>query len=107
MNKQLQDFARAELKTGLAELPEENHRTFKRMYARDNGKRSVADAVAMQINDVVDLMPPEQLDWAMQQVQASLDKMHNAEITGRLERLTTKHGGISAVRVDANVRTQD
>jgi hypothetical protein len=48
------------------------------MYARDNGKRSVVDAVAMQINDVVDLMPPEQLDWAMQQVQASLDKMHNA-----------------------------
>jgi hypothetical protein len=31
----------------------------------------------MPINDVVDLMPPEQLDWAMQQVQASLDKMHN------------------------------
>lgn len=79
MNKQLQDFARAELKTGLAELPEENHRTFKLMYARDNGKRSVVDAVAMQINDVVDLMPPEQLDWAMQQVQASLDKMHNDE----------------------------
>jgi hypothetical protein len=43
MNKQLQDFARAELKTGLAELPEENHRTFKLMYARDNGKRSVVD----------------------------------------------------------------
>ena len=82
MNKQLQDFARAELKTGLAELPEENHRTFKLMYARDNGKRSVVDAVAMQINDVVDLMPPEQLDWAMQQVQASLDKMHNADLCG-------------------------
>ena len=82
MNKQLQDFARAELKTGLAELPEENHRTFKLMYARDNGKRSVVDAVAMQINDVVDLMPPEQLDWAMQQVKASLDKMPNAELRG-------------------------
>jgi hypothetical protein len=54
MNKQLQDFARAELKTGLVELPEENHRTFKLMYASDNGKRSVVDAVAMQINDVVD-----------------------------------------------------
>lgn len=79
MNKQLQDFARAELKTGLAELPEENHRTFKLMYARDNGKRSVVDAVAMPINDVVDLMSPEQLDWAMQQVKASLDKMLNAK----------------------------
>ena len=31
-----------------------------------------------KINDVVDLMPPEQLDWAMQQVKASLDKMPNA-----------------------------
>ena len=80
MNKQLQDFARAELKTGLAELPEENHRTFKLMYARDNGKRSVENAVSMPINDVVDLMPPEQLDWAMQQVKASLDKMSNAGI---------------------------
>ena len=78
MNKQLQDFARAELKAGLEKLPEENHRTFKLMYARDKGKRSVADAVAMSINDVVDLMPPEQLGWAMQQVQASLDKTHNA-----------------------------
>jgi hypothetical protein len=39
MNKQLQDFARAELKAGLAELPEDNHRTFKLMYARDYGKR--------------------------------------------------------------------
>ena len=82
MNKQLQDFARGELKNGLSKLPEDNHRTFKLMYARDNGKRSVADAVAMPINDVVDLMQPEHLDWAMQQVQASLNKMHNAEITG-------------------------
>ena len=98
MNKQLQDFARAELKTGLAELPEENHRTFKFMYARDNGKRSVVDAVAMQINDVVDLMPPEQLDWAMQQVQASLDKMHNAPHEGP--------GGFSPGPLDAVVGRQ-
>lgn len=78
MNKQIQDFARGELKAGLAKLPDDSHRIFKLMYARDHGKRSVADAVAMPINDVVDCMPPEQLDWAMQQVQASLDKMHNA-----------------------------
>ena len=77
MNKRLQDFARAALKDGLAKLPDSSHRTFKLMYARDNGKRSVADAVKIPINDVVDCMPPEQLDWAMQQVQASLDKTHN------------------------------
>ena len=78
MNNQLQDFARATLKDGLAKLPEANQRTFKLMYARDGGKRSVDAAVAMPINDVVDCMPPDRLDWAMQQVQASLDKMHNA-----------------------------
>ena len=75
MNEKLQDFARAELKVGLANLPEEHHRTFKLMYARDKGKRSIADAVAMPINDVVDIMLPEQLDWAMQQVQASLNEI--------------------------------
>jgi len=77
MNKQLQDFARETLKAGLAKLPEGSHRKFKLMYARDSGKRSVADAVAMPINDVVDLMPDDRLDWAMQQVQSSLDKLHN------------------------------
>lgn len=89
MNEKLQDFARSTLKEGLAILPEANHRTFKLMYARDGGKRSVDDAVAMPINDVVDRMPPEQLDWAMQQVQSSLDKMHNAEVTGAQQRALT------------------
>lgn len=74
MNKQLQEFARTQLKEGLAQLPESNHRIFKLMYARDGGKRSVADAEAMSISDVVDQMPDSQLDWAMQQVLNSLDK---------------------------------
>lgn len=74
MNKQLQDYARAELKAGLDKLPEKNHQTFKLLYARDNGKRSVAEALAIPIHDVVDGMPPWQLDWAMSQVQAALEK---------------------------------
>ena len=72
MNKQLEDFARANIKEGLAKLPESNQRTFKLMYARENGRRSVGDAVAMQINDVVDIMESEKLDWALTQVQRSV-----------------------------------
>ena len=72
MNKQLQDFARQTLKTGLMRLPESNHVIFKRMYAPDN-----LDA---DINDVVDNMPEDKLNWAMQQVQRSIDLIRNTQI---------------------------
>lgn len=75
MNRELEMFARTQIKAGLAELPESHHRTFKLMYGRDNGKRSVEDAVAMFIDDVVDLMPVDNLDWAMTQVQNSLQQV--------------------------------
>lgn len=74
MNNQLQQYARNTIKNGLAKLPPENHRVFKLMYARDKGRRSVEDALAMDINMVVDQMPDDRLYWAMQQVQNSLDK---------------------------------
>lgn len=66
MNKQLQDYARTELKEGLAMLPEKQQLFFKRMYSHQN--------LEANINDVVDSMPEDKLDWAMQQVQRSLDK---------------------------------
>jgi hypothetical protein len=75
MNNQLQDYAREQLKAGLAQLPENWQRTFKLMYGRDNGKRSVENTVALPINDVVDIMPEDKLDWAMQQVENSLKKL--------------------------------
>lgn len=78
MNNQLQEYARKTLKEGLAKLPEENQRIFKLMYARDGGRRSVEDAEAMPIDSVVDYMPVHNLDWAMQQVSATLNKMHVA-----------------------------
>lgn len=68
------DFTRAQIKEGLSKLNEKCHRNFKLMYARDNGKRSPEDAVAMNIDDVVDLMEVEKLDWALSQVQRSLEK---------------------------------
>ena len=66
MNEQIQGFARNELKAGLSKLPESNQLIFKRMYSHKN-----LDA---DINDVVDSMPADKLDWAMQQVQRSLDE---------------------------------
>lgn len=66
MNKQLQEFARNTLKEGLSKLPESNHAIFKRMYSPDNLKAN--------IDSVIDAMPENKLDWAMQQVQRTLEK---------------------------------
>jgi hypothetical protein len=74
MNDALRSFARSTLKEGLAMLSEDHHRRFKLMYARNGGRRSVEDATAMPIDEVVDAMPDENLDWAMQQVENSLKK---------------------------------
>jgi hypothetical protein len=73
MNEVLQ--ARDNLKSGLSQLPDDWQRKFKLMYARNGGRRSVEDSVAMDINDVVDHMPEENLSWAMEQVQRSVDKL--------------------------------
>ena len=66
MNEQLQAFARAELKAGLSQLPESHHMLFKRMYSHKN--------LEAKIDSVVDSMPENKLDWAMQQVKRSLDQ---------------------------------
>ena len=72
MNQQLQDYARNAIKEGLAKLSGRPHEIFKLMYARDNGKRSVADALARDINEVVDSMPTDTLDHAMNQVNRTI-----------------------------------
>ena len=87
MNDQLQNFARQTLKDGLEKLPLDWQGTFKLMYARNNGKRSVEAAMAMNINAVVDEIPATKLDWAMQQVENSLKslravkKLHTAAVS--------------------------
>ena len=63
----MQEYARSEIKAGLAQLPESHGFLFKRMYA--NGD------LDMDINTVVDIMPEEKLDWAMTQVNNSLIKL--------------------------------
>lgn len=66
MNNQLSAYARDTLKQGLAKCTEKQVLRFKRMYSHGDLKK--------QINDVVDSMPDEKLDWAMQQVQRTLER---------------------------------
>ena len=66
MNKQLQQYARDTLKSGLSQCTDDEQTLFKRMYA---GGR-----MEMPVNAVIDCMATEKLDWAMEQVQRTLDK---------------------------------
>lgn len=72
MNQQLQDYARNYLKTNVAAMPANNQRVFKLMYGRNGGKRSVEDATDMDVVAVVDEIPADKLDWAMQQVERTI-----------------------------------
>lgn len=64
MNIQLQTFARTELKHGLAQCTDKQVMLFKRMYSHGN--------LNLSINEVVNNMPAEKLDWALQQVENTL-----------------------------------
>lgn len=79
MNESLEKYARDSLKSGLSKCTEREQEIFKLMYGRKcNGRgvptRSVDESKAMNINDCVDEMETAKLDWAMTQVQNSLDK---------------------------------
>ncbi|RLB94688.1 MAG: hypothetical protein DRH26_00605 [Deltaproteobacteria bacterium] len=67
MNKQLQDFARKYLKKEIIKLPLESHYLFKRMYSPSD--------LDMPIGKVIDNMPDSKLDWAMLQVQRTIDRL--------------------------------
>jgi hypothetical protein len=66
MNKQLQNYARNSLKEGLLKCTELQQLMFKRMYG---GGDLNADT-----NDIIDNMPEDKLDWAMQQIEKTLNK---------------------------------
>ena len=66
MNNTLSNFARVQLKEGLAKLGEKEHIMFKRIYSHGN--------LELDINEVVNKIPEEKLDWAMQQVENTLKK---------------------------------
>ena len=67
MNDQLQTIARNTLKNDLPQCTEAQQLMFKRMYAHDN--------LDLSIKDIIDQIPEDKLDWAMQQVQRTLIKM--------------------------------
>ena len=66
MNEMLQKYARCYLKNNLIKLSQGNRDLFKRMYGK--GKMDLS------IEDVVDKMPADKLDWAMCQVKNTLKK---------------------------------
>ncbi len=66
MNNELEAFARTSLKENLAKCTEGQQFIFKRMYSHGD--------VNKEINQVVDDMSISKLDWAMQQVQRTIDK---------------------------------
>ncbi len=65
MNNELQIFARTTLKENLTKCTRDQQHVFKRMYSPEN--------LDWDINKVVDEMPADRLDWAMQQVQRTVD----------------------------------
>ena len=67
MNDILQNFARQWLKDNIKKLPTGWEMKFKRIYAYDN--------IMTPINVIIDEIHQDRLDWAMQQVQNSIEKL--------------------------------
>ena len=60
MNKELEEFAREKIKEGLHSCTEGQIDLFKRMYQSDE---------ELSLDEVVNKMHSDKLDWAMQQIQ--------------------------------------
>lgn len=71
MNNTVSEFTRQQIKDGLNQLPESWQMMFKRMYSHNN--------LDLDIDEVVDNMPDEKLDWALSQVENSLKKIQSNE----------------------------
>ncbi len=66
MNNEIQQFARNSLKRKLGLCTEAEQLFFKRLYSFED--------LSLSMGEVVDNMPSENLDWAMEQVQRTLDE---------------------------------
>ena len=69
MNEQLQQFARESLKAELKQCTDGEQHLFKKMYAK-----TMEEVRDITVNEVVDNMDEDKLDWAMQQVKRTLEK---------------------------------
>lgn len=65
--KQLEQYARQQLVDGLNQCTESQVKVFKRMYAFKH--------LDWSIEQVVEAMPEEKVDWALTQVETTLKKM--------------------------------
>ena len=65
MNPQLEAFARKTIKEGLAKFTENHRWAFKQMYFHKD--------LNISIEDTVDRIKVDDLDWAMRQVQRTLE----------------------------------
>lgn len=80
MNKNVSDDFRAEIKSGLEKCTAKEREVFVRMYGPQEQLRNdmfmydVAAIAKNNIDIIVDRMPIEKLDWAMQQVRATVNK---------------------------------
>jgi hypothetical protein len=72
MNQKLQEFARNEIKEGLAKCTESQQSFFKRIYSFKNQKLS--------IEEIVDKLPDEKLSNIMDQIERTIIK--NNQVNG-------------------------
>lgn len=73
-NKTLINAGKDIIKNLLLCCTEGQQKMFKLMYARNGGKRSVDDAVKMDINDVVNEMDVNKIDLAISQCERTVEK---------------------------------
>ena len=64
MNINLKNYAKEEIKSGLRQCTEGQQMKFKRMYSPKN--------LDLSIDEVINKIPDDKLDWAMQQVMNTL-----------------------------------
>ncbi len=69
MNKELENYARQNLKDNISKCTDAEKVLFARMYGRFGYNDN--------IYTVIDGMDPDKLDWAMTQVKNTLDKEYN------------------------------
>lgn len=70
-NKTIIEFTKNKLKDLLKECTDSQQLMFKRMYSNNN--------IDISINEVVDNMESEKLDWALTQVERTIQKNSNIE----------------------------
>lgn len=74
MNSTLSKFARDTLKANLALCTDGERHVFELMYCPRTGRRGENPVLGLSTDEIVDKMPDEKLDWAMQQVERTLAK---------------------------------